>query len=175
MHNALKSQGLHVGKDKMYEYLDHLEDAFLVRLVAMHTDSERQRAVNPRKAYPIDTGLIQVYERGGQQHQGHALETVVLLELERRGYAAGWVRVGADSEVDFFAERVGAPPLLIQVCLESDSETTWNREVRSLQSALEHYGDSRAILLTLDPSPPTRPLPAGIEWRSAADWLLTDT
>jgi hypothetical protein len=31
-------------------------DAFLVRAVAMHGASARQRMVSPRKAYPVDLG-----------------------------------------------------------------------------------------------------------------------
>ena len=55
---AGRSQGVSVGKDTLHEYLAHLEDAFLVRTVAMESASERQRMVNPRKAYPVDPGLI---------------------------------------------------------------------------------------------------------------------
>ena len=40
--------------------------------------------VNPRKAYPIDMGLIPVFDPTGRANLGHALETAVLLELERR-------------------------------------------------------------------------------------------
>lgn len=168
----LKSQGLSVSKDTLYEYLDHLEDAFLVRLVGMHTASERQRAVNPRKAYPIDTGLIAIYERGGRENVGRALETAVFLELERRGYQAGWVRAGDDAELDFYAERHGDQPLLLQVCLETTSDETWHREIKALTVAAARYPEARAMLLTLDPSPPARPLPEGLAWQSAAGWLL---
>lgn len=41
--------------------------------------------VNPRKAYPIDMGLIPVFDSTGRANEGHALETAVLLELQRRG------------------------------------------------------------------------------------------
>jgi uncharacterized protein len=44
--------------DTLHAYLSHLEDAFLIRTVSMSSGSERQRMVNPRKAYPIDMGLI---------------------------------------------------------------------------------------------------------------------
>ena len=55
-YDTLRSQGVPVGKDTLHAYLAHLEDAFLVRTVAMHSASERQRMVNPRKAYPVDPG-----------------------------------------------------------------------------------------------------------------------
>lgn len=171
-YNDLKSQGMSVSKDTVYEYLAHLEDAFLVRLVGMHTPSERQRAVNPRKVYPIDTGLIAVFERSGRENMGHALETAVCLELERRGYEMGWVRTAAGAEVDFFAERHGDQPILLQVSLETSSQQTWEREIGALQEAATQYPDARTLLVTLDAAPPSRPLPSGIAWQSAAEWFL---
>jgi len=56
--DTLRSQGLRAAKDTMREYLDPLEDAFPVRTISMPSRSERQCLVNPRKAYPVDTGLI---------------------------------------------------------------------------------------------------------------------
>ena len=171
-YDTLRSQGVRVGKDTLHAYLGHLEDAFLVRTVALHTASERQRMVNPRKAYPVDPGLIPLFARGGRGARGHALETAVLLELERRGWEVSWVRTAEGWEVDFFAHRPGAAPLLVQVCLETGDDATWEREVRALQSAGETYGDARLFLVTLDASPPRRPLPDRVTWMPAARWLL---
>jgi uncharacterized protein len=171
-HRDLKSQALAVGEETLHHMLAHLEDAFLVRLVSMHTASERQRMRNPRKAHPIDPGLIPVYERAGRENRGRSLETAILLELERRGYSAGWIRVGDVNEVDFFAEHPVEEPLLIQVSLDTASAATWEREVRSLEAAAEAYPDARPLLITLDPTPPGRPLPKPLEWRSATQWLL---
>jgi predicted AAA+ superfamily ATPase len=161
-----------VSKDTLYEYLDHLEDAFLIRTISMHSTSERQRMVNPRKAYPIDPGLIPIYERFGREHRGRALETVILLELERRGYTVDWLRVGQDREVDFYAERTGEQGLLINVCLDTADAETWEREVGSLERAAAAHPEARALLITLDSSLPAYPVPASIEWQSAAHWLL---
>lgn len=171
-HRDLKSQALAIGEDTLHQQLSHLEDAFLVRLVSMHTASERQRMRNPRKVYPIDPGLIPVYERAGRENRGRSLETVVLLELERRGYEMGWVRVGADLEVDFYAEHAVADPLLVQVSLDTTADTTWDREVGSLAAAALEYPAARPLLLTLDPTPSSRPLPPGVQWLSASQWLL---
>ena len=116
-YDALRSQGVRVGKDTLHEYR-YLEDAFLVRTASLHTASERQRMVNPRKAYPIDPGLISLFTRSGRSHKGRALETVVLLELERRGWEVAYLRTVEGLEVDFFAHRAGEAPMLVQVCLE---------------------------------------------------------
>ncbi len=130
--------------------------------------------VNPRKTYPVDPGLIALFERSGLTHTGRALETVVLLELERRGFTASWVRTSEGLEVDFLAERPGAAPLLVQVCLESEGDATWTRELRALAAARAHHADAHACLVTLDASPPVRALPDGVTWMPAARWLLED-
>jgi len=57
-YDALKSQGLPISKDSLHAFLAYFEDAFLIRTTSLFTASERQRMVNPRKAYPIDPGLI---------------------------------------------------------------------------------------------------------------------
>ena len=171
-YNFLRSQGMPVGKDTLYSYLDHLQDAFLVRVLDMHSASEKQRLVNPRKVYPVDAGLIPLYEQPGREHRGRALETAVLLELERREYSVAWLRVGDDREVDFFATRPGEPPLLVQVCLDTSDEATWEREVRALEAAATSHPHAVALLITQDQSPPTRLLPERLQWYSAAQWLL---
>lgn len=172
LYDSLRSQGVAVAKDTLYEYLDHLQDAFLIRTVSMHSTSERQRMANPRKAYPIDPGLIPLYERAGREHRGRALETAVLLELERRGYMADWMRTADGWEVDFFAERAGDHPLLVQVSLETVQDETWEREVRALAASAREHRAARPLLITLDSTPPARELPPPLEWQPAARWLL---
>ena len=81
-----------MARDTVHQSLAHLEDCFLVRTVWMESRSERQRMVNPRKAYPIDTGLMGVFDRHGEANRGHALETAVLIEMERRRSEATYVR-----------------------------------------------------------------------------------
>ncbi len=171
-YDSLKSQGMPVGKNTLHEYLAHLEDAFLIRTVSLHTASERQRMVNPRKAYPIDPGLIPLYERTGRPNLGRALETVVLLELERRGYETGYLRTAQGHEVDFFTAGPQNEQYLIQVCAEVDDPGTWEREVRALLTAAAEYPEALPILLTFDALPPREPLPSPIRWLPASAWLL---
>jgi predicted AAA+ superfamily ATPase len=172
--DAFKSQGLPVGKNTLHDYLAHLEDAFLVRTVSLHTASERQRMVNPRKAYPIDPGLISLYERTGRANLGHALETAVFLELERRGYETDYVRTRDGYEVDFFAYDPEGKSTLIQVCTEVSDPVTYEREVRALTAAAAEYRGALPLLLTFDTRPPHLPLPKPLRWQPAIAWLLGD-
>lgn len=172
--DTLKSQGLPVGKNTLHDYLAHLEDAFLVRTVFLHTASERQRMVNPRKAYPIDPGLISLYGRSGRVNLGHALETVVLVELDRRGCETDYVRTRDGYEVDFFARNPAGDATLIQVCTDVGDPTPYEREVRALSEAAAEYRGALPLLLTFDTRPPRSPLPKPLRWQPAIAWLLGD-
>ena len=110
-YDTLRSQGVRVGKDTLHAYLGYLEDAFLVRTVSLHSPSERRRMVHARKAYPVDPGLIELFATSGRSHDGRALETAVLLELERRGWEVSYVRTTEGWEVDFLrVPRGGVGP-----------------------------------------------------------------
>lgn len=173
IHHFLSSQGMPVAKNTLHDYLAHLEDAFLVRTVWMEASSERQRMVNPRKAYPIDTALIPLYDRSGRMNLGHALETVVLLELERRRSAATWVRTPSGYEVDFFARHADGDQELIQVCADASDPDTAEREGRALADAAINFPKAIATLITLNHSGfPTLPLPANVRVMTAWQWLL---
>jgi len=171
-HAALRSQGIPVAKDTVHAFLGHLEDAFLVRTVSLHTASERQRMVNPRKAYPVDPGLIPLYERTGRANLGQALETAILIELERRGAQIDYLRTASGWEVDFVARMPDHHTFLIQACADASATDTWEREVRALQDAARDYPAATPLLITLDPLPPRHSLPEPLRWIPAAPWLL---
>ncbi len=170
-HADLKSQGVAVGKDTLHSYLAHLEDAFLLRSLAIATDSERRRRVNPRKVYPGDTGLIPIFDRSGRANLGHALETAVLLELDRRGAETAYVRTASGFEVDFHARHADGRQELIQVCASLDAPDTVAREVRALQEAATEFPEARLLLIALD-IPARLELPAGMTVVAASEWLL---
>ncbi len=111
-------RGVAVAKDTLHQQLAHLEDAFLLCSIDLATDSERRRQVNPRKVYPVDTGLIALFDRSGKANVGHALETAVLHELHRRGTQVNDVHTEGGFEVDCLARGVDGEQTLIQVCAE---------------------------------------------------------
>lgn len=80
----------------------------------------------------------------------------VTLYLDEVQYVPGWeglVRRLMDAGgLEVFVTGSSA---LVQV---SGDDATWEREVRALRPAGETYGDARLFLVTLDASPPRRPL-----------------
>ena len=172
-HAALKSQGFAIGRDTVHQLLGHLEDCFLVRLVWMESKSDRQRMVNPRKAYPVDAGLIPVFDRTGRANVGHALETAVFIELERRRAEVTYVRTAPDGyEVDFLARGADGRRELIQVCADASDPDTAARELRALAAAAAEFPDATPRLLTLTRDGIPDELPEGVTAQPAYVWAL---
>lgn len=174
-YNDQKSQGVSVSKDVLYAMLGHLEDAFLIRLAPFHTASERQRQSNPRKVYPVDPGLITAFDRSGKPNQGHALETAVLLELERRKFDHAYVRTASGAEVDFLATPLSGKPMLIQVCADLSDAATRQREFRALVEAMAENRRLDAMVLTATStglSHAQSEAPKGVTVRTAWEWML---
>jgi predicted AAA+ superfamily ATPase len=170
---ALKSQGLAISKDTIHQLLRHLEDCFLVRMVWMESSSERQRMVNPRKAYPVDSGLIPVFDRTGRANIGHALETAVLVELERRRFSVTYVRTSDDHEVDFLARTPDGKAELIQACADVSDPVTVRRELRGLAEAGVRYPKAGKRLLTLTRDAIPVEVPTDVAVQPAYEWMLS--
>lgn len=170
----LRSQGVPVGKETLHAMFEHLVDAFLIRSAPIYTASERRRQSNPRKIYPVDPGLIGAFDRSGRANLGHALETTVLIELERRGYSLSYYLSPKGTEVDFIAESVNGSPILIQVCADLSDEETQKREFRSIAAARAEMKNIPSLLLAksaldvalIDP-------PRGVKVRSVWEWMLS--
>ena len=171
-HRALRSQGIAIARDTVHQLLGYLEDCFLVRVVPMESNSERQRMVNPRKAYPVDAGLIPLFDRTGRANLGHALETAVLVELERRGFEVTYVRTPAGYEVDFLVRSPEGDQELIQVCADLADPGTARRELRALVAAGEQFADAGQRLLTMGGGEVPSPIPEGVVVQTAYEWML---
>ena len=168
----LRAQGHAVSKDALHAMFGYLNDAFLVSAVPLSAESERKRNSNPRKVYPVDTGLIQAFDASGRTNEGHALETVVLTELERSKAEVGYVKTRSGFEVDFHARFPDGREELIQVCADLASPGTRERELRALEEASAEYPRASRRLLLLD-----RDLTLTLEDRKIAiqpvyEWLL---
>lgn len=170
-YKGLRSQGLAISRDTVHRLVGYLEDCFLIRTSWVEASSERRRMVNPRKAYPVDPGLIPVFDRTGRANRGHALETTVRIELERRGMEVTYVRTREGYEVDFLARLPGERPALIQVCAALDDPQTLERELRALHAAAREHPGASLHLITLISAFAAR-VPQEVQVHPAAVWLL---
>ncbi|MFN7986184.1 MAG: ATP-binding protein [Thermoanaerobaculia bacterium] len=168
----LKAQGHGVAKDAVHEMMGHLQDAFLLTAVPIATESERRRNSNPRKIYPADQGLIAAFDTAKRANLGHALETVVAIELERRRADVGYVKTGTGFEVDFFASGQAGDEELIQVCADPSDPETQERELRALiEASGEHPRAKKSLfVLTRDQVFAAK---GGVGVRPVYEWLLS--
>jgi predicted AAA+ superfamily ATPase len=173
--NDLHSQGVAVGKDTLHAMLSWLEDSFLIRLANIDAASERKRQVNPRKAYPVDQGLIPAFDRSGKPNLGPALETAVLIELERRSCQVGYVRTKTGGEVDFMAASPEGNKMFVQVCSDLSAAGVRRRELAALRELISPNSKAAFFLLTLttaDVAVYQREAPPGVTVRPVWEWLL---
>lgn len=166
----LKSRGVAIGKDSLHQMLAHLEDTFLLSSIELASDSVRRRQVNQRKIYPVDTGLMALFDPSGKPNTGHALEVAVLHHLQRQGAQVGYCLTPHGYEVDFLASMPNGQTLLVQVCLDLSDPSALAREVRALQDAASYWPNARAMLVAQS-APAVLPLPQGIELHRASTWL----
>ncbi len=172
LYQDMKAQGHAVAKDAVHALLGHLLDAFLLSAVPLATDSERQRNSNPRKVYPADPGLIRAFDNSGRSNVGHALETVVLVELERRGLEVGYVKTEEGFEVDFLARHATKGAEMIQVCADLRNPEARERELRALTEAAKTYPHATRRLLVLDQDAVAGVNAPGVIVQPAYEWLL---
>jgi predicted AAA+ superfamily ATPase len=144
----LRSLGIAAGRELVTALVGHAEDAFLVATVALDTESEHRRQVNPRKVYPADPSLHTAMNTGRGGNRGHLLETIVYWELRRRGWELGWVKTRGGYEVDFVARRPDREPKLVQVCWDVSPPDTREREVRALAAASVEIGVRDCTIVT---------------------------
>jgi predicted AAA+ superfamily ATPase len=127
--------------------------------------------VNPRKAYPIDSGLIPVFDRSGKANLGHSLENAVALELERRGAGINYVKSSAGHEVDFLARYPDGRRELIQVCADLDSSAVRDREIHALREAAHEYPRATLHIVVMNADTISH-VPDDITVHAASIWLL---
>lgn len=129
-------------------YLDFLQDTYLLFAVNKFDFSARKQLQNPRKVYFIDNALIKRLGFIFSEDKGRFLENMVFLELVRRGkevyYHKGKV------ECDFLLRDGIKITGAIQVCYSFEDKETKEREVRGLMEALINYNLNEGLILTDD-------------------------
>ena len=145
IYNELKSLGLNVSRNSVYEYISYLEDSYTIFSLLIFSRNLREQQRNPRKFYPLDTGLRRIMTIS--EDKGKLLESIVYLHLRR--YTENIFYFLSDQEVDFVVERDNSFQL-INVCFDLSAVGTRQREFTSLFKAMKELNKDTAYLLTAD-------------------------
>ena len=150
-YNTMKSMSVKCTKNNLYEYLDHLTDAFVFSKIPIHSRSEKSRQVNPVKIYTVDTGLINAMTFKNSTNSGHLLENMIFLHLRQNNYDIEYVHTKNGYETDFFARHKTTNQIkLIQVCWEMSDKNTYERELRGLTEAMKEFSITKGTIVTWD-------------------------
>jgi predicted AAA+ superfamily ATPase len=171
-YNDLRTQGISCTKNALYEYLEYLEDTYLLYPVAIYNRSERVRRTNPKKIYIIDTGLIQAFTHQAYSDWGHLLENFVFMHLRRYFKKIEYYRTEDGLEVDFITTGLRGNQNLYQVSVNLDTEKTKHRELRSLATAMKELSLNKSFLITLDHHETIKIAEGTIEVLPAWQWAL---
>jgi predicted AAA+ superfamily ATPase len=131
-----------LSKDLLFRYYHNFMESMLLYEVRLFAESSYARMRNPAKIYPVDTGLCR---RVSSTDDGRLLETVVFLELRRRGCELFYFQ--DRGECDFISRDADGSLRAIQVCHELNDENS-KREVRGLLTACKRIGADSGLILT---------------------------
>ncbi|MFZ1290139.1 MAG: ATP-binding protein [Melioribacteraceae bacterium] len=141
--NDLKSQGIKVSKNSLYQYLDYLEDAYILFSVKIFSNNLREVQRNPQKIYSIDTGLTEIISI--KKDIGRRFENIVFLELRRRHQNITYLKLKQEIDFCFTAnEKIHINNASYQI----DDKITRDREINSLIEGMRHLNISESILIT---------------------------
>lgn len=148
-YNDIKSQGYQIGKDILYEYADHMEDAYLAFPVAIYDKSIRKTHTNPKKLYAIDPGMIRALTLNYESDLGRLFENIVYLDLKRLGCKISYYLTAERYEIDFIAQTPRGHQKFFQVAWDMQDANTIEREKRALQAGMKELKIDGEII-TLD-------------------------
>jgi predicted AAA+ superfamily ATPase len=131
-------------------YLEMFESVFLFIRLNLFDYSVKRQIYNPPKFYPVDTGLSDAVGFHFSENKGKAFETMVFLDLKRRGLDAYYWKSKQGKEVDFVVRRGRKVEEAIQVSFDLRDSKTMEREIEGLRSAQKELGAKRLVVVTDD-------------------------
>jgi predicted AAA+ superfamily ATPase len=168
--NKLKDR-LRLGSvNTVKNYIEYLENGWLLFTTNVYAFSVKRQQVAPKKVYAIDTGLANAVGFSFSPNTGKLLENLVFLALRRRTQEVYYFVSPTGFEVDFYLPETRE---LIQVAQNLAHPAIREREVRALTGAVRDLGLTHGLILTDANAEPILENGLTIEVRSLAEWLVT--
>jgi len=171
LYNDLKSQGLSLSKDSLYEYIEYLREAYILFHTAKYSRSVRVQTQNPSKYYIVDTGLMQSFLPDPGRDLGKKLENVLYLHLRTNQKIKEVFYYKNRFEIDFFY-YAGTRLHLANASYGVQDLDTAKREINGLLKGKKLFPDARDALILNNWEPEL--IPGNIEVIPAWRFLVSD-
>lgn len=164
----------HISYDMARNYVEYLCRAYMLFEVPKFDYSLRKQSANDKKYYSIDLGLSNILRVPNLQHRGSNLETIVFLELQRRGYKVYYYKTNNGWECDFLIEKDQQIEALIQVTLSLKEEKTKKRELRAFSKTIEELNLENVNCMVISEDTSKLEVYDGVEIEiiNVIEWLL---
>lgn len=128
-------------------YIEWLEDSYLIFSIPKFSFSVKKQIYNPRKIYCVDTGLAGANSLSMSKDQGRKLENLVFLHFRRNRKTIFYY--AEKNECDFIIVEKGQPLEAVQVCLQLTSDNL-DRELKGLVEAMTELNLESGLIITFD-------------------------
>lgn len=149
IYNELKSAGIKIGKNTLYDFLDYVQNIYLALTLHKYDNSLVNKELGEKKVYSIDIGLNNATEFKFSDDIGKSLENAVFLEL-KRNYNEIYYYKDTNSECDFIVNEQNSITQAIQVTYDMSDENTRNREIKGLVNACKNFHLQNGVIVTYD-------------------------
>ena len=147
--NELKSSGIKIGKNTLYEFLEYVQNIYLALTLQKYDNSLINKELGEKKIYSIDIGLNNATEFKFSDDIGKSLENAVFLELKRKEFDIYYYRT-SKSECDFLVFDKNTISDVIQVTFDMSDENTKKREIKGLIEACKNFDLKSGTIITFD-------------------------
>ncbi|MDE7414090.1 MAG: ATP-binding protein [Muribaculaceae bacterium] len=151
IHNDIKSRGLKVSKDTLYDWADYACNIFLFQRISNYSRSLQKAENSQPKYYCIDNGLLDAVLLPQSDDNGKKLENTVFLQLYRHATAIDKIfYYQGKGECDFVFQHSTEITQLTQVTWSMADETTRRREIAGLIEASSATNCRNLLIITAD-------------------------
>ena len=147
--NELKSSGIKIGKNTLYEFLEYVQNIYLALTLQKYNNSLINKELGEKKIYSIDIGLNNATEFRFSDDIGKSLENAVFLELKRKEFDIYYYRT-SKSECDFLVFDKNTISDVIQVTFDMSDENTKSKEIKGLIEACKNFDLKSGTIITFD-------------------------
>lgn len=151
LYNELKSLGVTVSKNTLYELAEYLEAIYFFMPVPKYEPSLVKQSSSDKKYYCIDNGLRKSLSRTTSDDNGILLENLVYLWLRAQcDMSKNIYYYKGNKECDFVVTHGADTEQLVQVCWDLSEKSTFERETEGLIEASKKMNCTNLTIITSD-------------------------